>query len=76
MANGASFFIRPCTPDVLDDILLAPSYPWPRMFVTGTLFSFRKARMFSAIFSPVILSSLINVKNSSLTSSHRRTEHK
>ena len=38
VANGASFFICACTPDVLDDMLLAPSCPWPGMFVTGMLF--------------------------------------
>ena len=59
VAYGASLFICACMPDVLDDMLLAPLYPWPCMPITGMLFSFRKAGMFSAIFSPVIFSSLI-----------------
>ena len=53
-----------CTPATSDDMLLAPSYPWPRMLDVGMLFSVKNWSIASEIAAPVICCKGVNARNS------------
>lgn len=55
-----------CTPATFDDMLLAPSYPWPCILRVKVLFSFKNWSITSEIAAPIICCKNINANNSSL----------